>query len=291
MKKIFLPSSFFSAPIIMRYAQIVLGPAGSGKSTYCSSIVEHCEVSKRSVHVINLDPAAEHFDYPVAWDIRDIISVDDVVQTLGFGPNGGLVYCMEFLLNNLEELEETLGNYEDDYLLFDCPGQIELYTHIPVMKNLVDFIQQKGYRAAAVYLLDSQFLDDPSKFFSGVLSALSTMVQLEIPHVNIMTKMDLVTDPDKKEELESFLNPDPRYILESLDRRTTPKQHLLNRAIASLIEEYSLVQFLPMDRTDEDSINVIMMTIDNCLQYGEDEDVRIPTDKDEDECPQEESDE
>ena len=29
--------------------------------------------------------AAEHFDYPIAWDIRDIISVDDVTESLGFG--------------------------------------------------------------------------------------------------------------------------------------------------------------------------------------------------------------
>ena len=41
------------------------GPAGSGKSTYCSSMVKHGEVVKRTINVINLDPAAEHFDYPI----------------------------------------------------------------------------------------------------------------------------------------------------------------------------------------------------------------------------------
>jgi len=67
----------------MRYAQLVIGPAGSGKvifheantiklwfgnvnfqSTYCSTIVRHCETLKRFVQVVNLDPAAEKFDYP-----------------------------------------------------------------------------------------------------------------------------------------------------------------------------------------------------------------------------------
>lgn len=28
-------------------------------------MVQHLEASNRSVHVVNLDPAAEHFDYPV----------------------------------------------------------------------------------------------------------------------------------------------------------------------------------------------------------------------------------
>lgn len=29
-------------------------------------------------------------------DIRDLISVEDVMEELGYGPNGGLVYCMEY---------------------------------------------------------------------------------------------------------------------------------------------------------------------------------------------------
>jgi len=28
-------------------------------------MVKHCEVLRRTVHVVNLDPAAEHFDYPL----------------------------------------------------------------------------------------------------------------------------------------------------------------------------------------------------------------------------------
>jgi hypothetical protein len=35
------------------------------QSTYCSTVVEYCQSVKRSIHVINLDPAAEHFSYPV----------------------------------------------------------------------------------------------------------------------------------------------------------------------------------------------------------------------------------
>ena len=94
-----------------RYCQMVMGPAGCGKSTYCATLQRHLEASHRRVHIINLDPAAEHFDYPVTWDVRDVISVDDVAETLQYGPNGGLIYCMEFLLSNLEVLEEALGSY------------------------------------------------------------------------------------------------------------------------------------------------------------------------------------
>lgn len=53
--------------------QMVMGPAGTGKSTYCRVIQEHCQNVKRTVHVVNLDPAAEKFDYEVAFDIRGTV--------------------------------------------------------------------------------------------------------------------------------------------------------------------------------------------------------------------------
>lgn len=52
--------------------------------------------------------------------------VDDVMEdeSLRFGPNGGLVFCMEYFANNFDWLEESLGHVEDDYILFDCPGKV-----------------------------------------------------------------------------------------------------------------------------------------------------------------------
>jgi predicted ABC-type ATPase len=42
-----------------------MGPAGSGKSSYCARLAEHMQAIQRSVHVVNLDPAADQFSYPV----------------------------------------------------------------------------------------------------------------------------------------------------------------------------------------------------------------------------------
>lgn len=79
-----------------------------------------------------------------------------------------------------------------------CSGQIELYTHIPVMKQLVEKLQAWDFRICAVFMLDAQFLVDAAKFVSGSLTALSTMVNLEIPHVNVLTKLDLLSTSAKK---------------------------------------------------------------------------------------------
>ena len=59
--------------------------------------------------IINLDPAAEVFNYKPVADIRDLIHVDDAMEDeeMHYGPNGGLVFCMEFLMENLSWLEVT----------------------------------------------------------------------------------------------------------------------------------------------------------------------------------------
>ncbi|XLU75476.1 hypothetical protein S245_034529, partial [Arachis hypogaea] len=75
------------------YAQLVIGPVGSGKSTYCSSLYEHC-AARHTMHIVNLDPAAENFEYPVAMDIRELISLDDVMEEVGLSPNGSPIYSM-----------------------------------------------------------------------------------------------------------------------------------------------------------------------------------------------------
>uniref|UniRef100_A0A0B8RQM2 GPN-loop GTPase 3 n=1 Tax=Philothamnus irregularis TaxID=1899461 RepID=A0A0B8RQM2_9SAUR len=266
-----------------RYAQLVMGPAGSGKSTYCSIMVQHCETLNRSVQVVNLDPAAEHFDYDVMADIRELIEVDDVMEddSLRFGPNGGLVFCMEYFANNFDWLEECLGHVEDDYILFDCPGQIELYTHLPVMKQFVEKLQHWEFHICGVFLVDSQFMVESFKFISGAMAALSAMVSLEIPQINIMSKMDLLSKKAKS-EIEKYLDPDMYSALDdSTDLLKSRQFKKLTKAICGLIDDYSMVRFLPLDRSDEESINIVLQHIDFAIQYGEDLEFKEPKEKEE----------
>ncbi|XP_065197153.1 GPN-loop GTPase 3-like [Sycon ciliatum] len=267
----------------MRYAQLVMGPAGSGKSTYCSVMQQHCQNMNRTVHVINLDPAAEHFEYPITADIRELVHVEDVMEAddLKLGPNGALVFCMQHLVENLDWLKEQLGEGEDDYFLFDCPGQIELYTHLPVMKQLVSELELMDFRVAGVFLLDSQFLIDTAKFFSGILAAMSAMLQLAIPHHNIMSKMDKLS-PSQQADVERYLEPNAELLLMDLRQTSNAKFQLLNEALAGLIDTSCNVSFLPLNINDEESISNVMLSVDLIIQYGEDLDVKVPVDAEED---------
>ena len=43
------------------------------------------------------------------------------------------------------------------------------------------------------------------------------------------------------------------------------------------LDSYSLVSFVPLDISEEDSLSVLLQAIDGALQYGEDADVRAST--------------
>jgi len=53
-----------------------------------------------------LDPANEHFKYQCDIDIKNLITLDDAMEEMDLGPNGGLVFCMEYLCENFYWLEE-----------------------------------------------------------------------------------------------------------------------------------------------------------------------------------------
>lgn len=123
-------------------------------------------------------------------------------EELHYGPNGGLVFCLEFLIENSSWLREQLcggddenieGEPDDDYILFDMPGQIELFTHLSFGRQFIDLLTQWNFRICGVFLLDSQFMVDGSKFLSGTMAALSVMANIELPHINILSKMDLLS--------------------------------------------------------------------------------------------------
>jgi GTPase SAR1 family protein len=257
----------------VNYGQMVLGPAGSGKSTYCKILQDHAEVLKRDIVVINLDPAAETFKYRCDIDIRELITVVDVMLKQKLGPNGALVYCMEYLLNHMNWLEEQIETFaEDSYFLFDCPGQLELYSHYDIMTSIIKILQKRGFSLCSVFCLDCTFLQEQSKFISGNLLSLATMIQISLPHLTVMTKCDLISKTNTYKEIEEGMSP------EELVQELTPfygkKIDKLNNLMIELVKNFSLVGLKTLNPNDEESINAILYEADMILQYYDSQEPR-----------------
>ena len=81
----------------MPFGQFVIGPPGSGKTTYCNGMKQFLDGIGRKCAVVNLDPANENLFDGVEIDIRDLCDLETVMKELQLGPNGALLYCMEYL--------------------------------------------------------------------------------------------------------------------------------------------------------------------------------------------------
>jgi hypothetical protein len=53
----------------------------------------------------------------------------------------------------------------------------------------------------------------------------------------------------------------------------------LNRAVAGLIESFSMINYLKLDVTNEDSVGAILSYIDDCIQFHEAQDPKEPHDE------------
>ncbi|KAL8824657.1 MAG: hypothetical protein Q9191_004904 [Dirinaria sp. TL-2023a] len=283
-----------------KFGTLVMGPAGAGKTTFCSALIQHLRLVKRSCFYVNLDPAAKDFAYEPDLDIKDLISLEDVMEEIGLGPNGGLIYCFEFLLENLDFISEAIEPLSEEYLIIiDMPGQIELYTHIPVVPTLVQHLTRSGaldVKLCAAYLVESTFVMDRAKFFAGTLSAMSAMLMMELPHVNILSKMDLVKGTVPRKDLKRFIDADVSLLedegsgangeirgagdpasRDSVMAGDSFKK--LNKAVARLIDDFSMVKFLRLNVQDEDSVGAILSYIDDAIQFHEAQEPREPNDE------------
>ena len=130
---------------------------------------------------------------------------------------------MEYLEVNIDWLVKRLENVRDqggiNYIVFDFPGQVELYTHYTCVYNIIDTLNKRldarlcRYGAllthslthsliysfihllahvTSVYLIDSFCCCDPSTFVSALLLVTSTMLRIALPHVNVLSKIDLL---------------------------------------------------------------------------------------------------
>ncbi|KAL8250980.1 hypothetical protein R6Q59_034673 [Mikania micrantha] len=256
----------------MVFGQVVIGPPGSGKTTYCNGMQQYLQLVGRKVAVINLDPANDSLPYDCAINIEDLIKLSDVMNEHLLGPNGGLVYCMDYLEKNIDWLESKLKPLlKDHYLLFDFPGQVELFfLHSNAKKVIMKLIKKLDLRLTAVHLVDAHLCSDPGKYVSALLLSLSTMLHMELPHVNVFSKIDLIesygklpfnlefyTDVEDLSYLQHHLDQDPR----------SSKYRKLTKELCEVVEDFGLVNFTTLAIQDKESVTNLVRLIDRSNGY------------------------
>jgi len=176
---------------------------------------------------------------------------------------------MEYLEENFDWLEEGLEKLgKDAYVVFDLPGQVELWTNHASLKRIVDRLVKGGFRLAAVHLCDAHNITDAPNYISVLLLSLRTMLQLELPHINVLSKVDLITQyGDLDFNLDFYTEVQDLSYLENLLNASSPRYASLNMAICSLVEDYALVGFETLAVEDKSSMLHLTRAIDRATGY------------------------
>ena len=150
----------------------LIGTAGSGKSTLTYNFQQWMSLRGLDAITVNLDPGAENLPYDPDVDIRDWISLKEIMDSYGLGPNGAQIACADMLALNTEDIKKSIESFKTDYILMDTPGQLELFVFREAGKYIIKFLNPE--RSIIAYLLDPALAKTASGFVSQLLLPIST---------------------------------------------------------------------------------------------------------------------
>lgn len=131
-----------------------------------------------------------------------------------------------------------------------------------------------AYQLIVVHLVDSYTLTLPSMYISALLLSLRAMLQLDLPHLNVLTKIDnLANYAPLPFNLDYYTEvQDLSYLLPELENESTRLSHqkfgALNKTIIDLVEEFGLVGFETLAVEDKKSMMSLLRAIDRASGYA-----------------------
>ena len=126
----------------------------------------------------------------------------------------------------------------------------------------------------ALHLTDSYALTLPSLYISNLLLSLRAMLQMDLPHLNVFTKIDKLSsygplpfNLDYYTEVQdlSYLLP---YLKEESPMMRHPKFERLNSAVIELVEDFGLVGYETLAVEDKKSMMTLLQSIDRAGGYA-----------------------
>lgn len=195
------------------------------------------------------------------------------------GPNGALLFCMETLEVNFDWLSGELARFDpNSYFIFDFPGQVELFTNHQSVFNILHKLERElHFRLVALHLVDSTHCKEPFKFISLALLTMQSMMRLECPQINVLSKFDKFDQEIVAEGKENDFIPLTFYadcvdlsLVCNGETMGKSKYSQLTQAISELIEDFGLVSFVPVAVEDKECMAFLMQEIDkaNGLVFG-----------------------
>lgn len=204
---------------------IVIGMAGSGKSTFTASLHDHLHEKAKeqqgeqeqqqsrpssspqttAPYMVNLDPAVGTLGYEPNVDIRDTVDYSRVMEQYNLGPNGGILTALNLFTTKFDQVLNILEKRakEVDHIVLDTPGQIEIFTWSASGSIVTDALASSMPTAIA-YIIDTPRTTAPATFMSNMLYACSILYKTKLPFILVFNKTDAQSHQFALEWMQDF---------------------------------------------------------------------------------------
>jgi len=243
------------------------GTAGAGKTTFVRAFADWMKSAGYEATVVNLDPGSESTVLDPAVDIREWVSLADVQDEYGLGPNGAQIAAADMIALKIFDVKQAIDELKTDYVLVDTPGQIELFAFREASKAVVDALS--GDRSLIAFLFDPALARTAAGYVSLLMLSATVEFRFRLPMLNVLTKADVLT-PEQLRELTRWAE-DPGELHDAVTRDApTPDVQLsteLFRAIESL---GPLAGLVPTSAKDGTGLETFYQSLQRVFSGGED---------------------
>lgn len=241
-------------------ACVVLGMAGSGKTTLMQRLNAYLHVQQTPYYLINLDPAVLDTPFGANIDIRDTVNYKEVMKQYHLGPNGGILTALNLFATRFDEVlklvEARAGSVK--YLLLDTPGQIEIFTWSAsgavITESLASVLP-----TVILYVIDTPRSSNAVTFMSNMLYACSILYKTKLPLLLVFNKIDVKSCDFAMrwmQDLDSFQ--------EALQEERSYMGTLATSLALMLEEFYANLSLVGVSALTGDGMQELFKAIDTC---------------------------
>ncbi|KAL0584182.1 hypothetical protein ABG067_005956 [Albugo candida] len=214
---------------------IMIGMAGSGKTTLMQRIQSYGIQQSMRQYIINLDPAVKTTGYSPNIDIRDTVDYKQVMKEYTLGPNGAIMTCLNLFATRFDQVVDLVAKRSQDldFCIIDTPGQIEAFTW-SASGSIITESLAITFPTVLVYVIDTPRSISPNTFMSNMLYACSILYKLRLPFVIVFNKTDVIRHEFAVEWMTDF-----EAFQKALDQAQDDSyMNNLSRSLSLVLEEF-----------------------------------------------------
>ncbi|XGW17600.1 hypothetical protein V3C99_002304 [Haemonchus contortus] len=253
---------------------LVLGMAGSGKTSFVQRLTAYLHARKTPPYVINLDPATANVPYPVNIDIRDTVKYKQVMKDYGLGPNGAIITSLNLMCTKFDQVLTMIRQRAHQYslCLIDTPGQIEAFTWSASGSIITDSLAS-SHPTIVVYVVDSARATNPTTFMSNMLYACSILYRTKLPFIVAFNKADIVSPAFARSWMRDFERFD-----QALEENRSSYMNDLSRSLSLVLEEfYSDLKTVSVSSATGEGMDDFLKAVGECVEQYKNEYVPMYT--------------